>query len=280
MIIWQTVVLGLVQGLTEFLPVSSSGHLVFLQRLFGIDGGMFIPLVLHLGTLVAVCAVFRKEIISLFKKPFKTLGFLVIATIPAAAVGLIADDFIEDFVAGGNYTGILLSVFFLITAATLFTTERVVKGRKSSNLSAAVGEYPTGWRTVIPMGLAQAAAVLPGISRSGATICAGALAGGRNDEVASFSFLMSVPVILGGFAVDFTKGLINGEISSAFTASGAEFGWAIALGFITSAIVGLFAIKIMLNAVKKANYRWFSLYLVLFAAVCLTLNFTGRLGSV
>lgn len=274
--IWQAVILGLVQGLTEFLPVSSSGHLILLQRLFGIDGGLFIPLILHLGTLVAVCAVFYKDIIALFKKPFKIFGFLVVATIPAGLVGLFADDYIEDLISGGRFVGIFLAVFFTITATVLFVTEKFANKRALNYAK----EYPTGWRTVIPMGLAQAVAVLPGISRSGSTICAGTLAKGKKEEVAKFSFLMSIPVILGGFVVDLAKGLVHGDIQQIFSSGGAEFAVAVALGFVISAAVGLFAIKLMLKIIKKANYKWFSLYLIVLAAICFILNFTGHLGSI
>lgn len=274
--IWQAAVLGLVQGLTEFLPVSSSGHLIFLQRLFGLDGGLFIPLVLHLGTAVAVCAVFFKDILSLFKKPFKTLGFLALATLPAGLAGVLAGDSVEDFISGGNYVGIFLSVFFLITAAVLFMTETLVKKR------AKAGKESCGitFKTVIPMGLAQAVAILPGISRSGSTICAGTLANGNGEEIAKFSFLMSIPVILGGFAVDLVKGLLNGEIRQTFSDGGVNFAVAVALGFVISAVVGLFAIKVMLKAIKNANYKWFSLYLAILSAVCFVLNFTGHLGAI
>ncbi len=275
--IWQAAVLGLVQGLTEFLPVSSSGHLIFLQRLFGLDGGLFIPLVLHLGTLVAVCVVFYKDILALFKKPFKTLGFLVLATIPAGLVGLFADDYIESFISGGRYVGICLSVFFLITATVLFITETLVKKRAKAGDS---GSVEIGWRTVVPMGLAQAVAILPGISRSGSTICAGTLAKGKSEEIAKFSFLMSIPIILGGFVVDLAKGLWHGDIQQVFAGGGANFAIGVALGFVISAGVGLFAIKIMLKAIQKANYKWFSLYLVLLAIVCFVLNFTGHLGNI
>lgn len=266
--IWQAIVLGLVQGLTEFLPVSSSGHLVFLQRIFGVEqGGLFFNIVLHLGTLVAVCAVFWKDIFALFRKPFKTLGFLIIASVPAAIVGLLLDDVIDDMGQNFAYIGILLAVFFLVTATVLFVTEWVVKRRQN--------ELPLCWRTVIPMGLAQAIAVLPGISRSGSTICAGTLAGARSEEVAKFSFLMSIPVILGSFAVSLLKGLIKGEIQQDFADNGSTYGWCIALGFIISAIVGLFAVKVMLKVIQKANYKWFSLYLVLLAISCIVLQCCG-----
>ncbi len=269
--IWQAIVLGFVQGLTEFLPVSSSGHLVFFQRIFGVEeGGLFFNIILHLGTLVAVCAVFWKDIIGLFKKPFKNLGFLVLASIPAAIVGFLLEDTIDEMGQSFAYIGVLLAVFFTITASVLFATEMVVKRRENT--------LPLCWRTVIPMGLAQALAVLPGISRSGSTICAGSLAGGSADEVAKFSFLMSIPVILGSFAFSLLKGLINGEIQEDFATNGSVYGWCIALGFIISALVGLFAVKVMLKVIKKANYKWFSLYLVLLAITCVVLQCCGLFG--
>ena len=227
--IWQAIVLGFTQGLTEFLPVSSSGHLAFIMRVFGVEqGGLFYSIILHLGTLVAVCTIYFKDILALFKKPFKTLGFLVIASVPAGIVGLLLEDIVDDKLLGSDYLGIILAVFFTVTATVLFITEIFAKKRQN--------ELPLCWRTVIPMGLAQAIAVLPGISRSGSTICAGTLAGGKSEEVAKFSFLMSIPVILGSFAVSIIKGLYEGEIQADFSANGGEYGWCIALGFIISAI--------------------------------------------
>lgn len=271
---WQAIVLGLTQGLTEFLPVSSSGHLTFLQKVFGIDIGgaeTFFNLILHLGTLLAVCIVLRKEIINLFKKPFKTLLYLIVATIPAGIAGLLLDDIIDDKIVGGGYVGIFLGVFFMITAAELLVTEIYAKRRQKS--------LPLCWKSSIAMGVAQAVAILPGISRSGTTIAAGTLAGGNSDEVANFSFLMSIPIILGGFLVQLLKGLIRtGEESFAysFQVAGPQFGWCIAIGFIISAVAGLFAIKVMLQAIKKANYKWFSLYLLLLAITCIVLHCTGN----
>lgn len=275
--IWQAVILGVVQGLTEFLPVSSSGHLALLQRLFGLEGGLFIPIILHIGTLVAVCVVFYKDILALFKKPFKTLGFLILATIPAGLAGLFAEDYIEDAIFGGNYSGVFLAVFFAITAAVLFITELLSKRIGKHPAGSGDTEYGICLRTAIPMGLAQAVAILPGISRSGSTICAGTLAGCNKEDVAKFSFLMSIPVILGSFAVDLVKGLGNGSIVQTFESGGPQFGWAIALGFISSALVGFFAIKVMLKAIRHTNYKWFSLYLILLSVTCVVLQCTGML---
>ena len=270
---WQALVLGLTQGLTEFLPVSSSGHLTFLQRVLGINIGgaeLFFNIILHLGTLVAVCIIFWRDILDLFRKPFKTLLYLVVATIPAGVAGLLLDDVIEAHLMGGRYVGVVLAVFFTFTAAVLFATEMFAKRRKR--------ELPLCWRTTLPMGFAQAVAILPGISRSGSTIAAGTFAGGTAEDVSKFSFLLSIPVILGGFVVELAKGLIGkGEESLAysFEVAGPQFGWCIAIGFIISAVAGLFAIKVMLAAIKKANYKWFSLYLVLLAITCVVLHCTG-----
>lgn len=269
--IWQAVVLGLVQGLTEFLPVSSSGHLSFFQNVLGVStsNAQFISIVLHLGTLVAVCIIFFKDILALFKKPFKTLGLLILATIPAVVFGVLAELLnVDYYFYYWDYSAILLCVCFLITAAVLFSTEVIAKRRQNT--------LPICYKTALPMGFAQAVAILPGISRSGSTICAGTIAGGRSEEIAKFSFLMSIPVILGGFVLELGKGIIDGSLKTDFAANGAAYGWAIALGFIVSAVAGLFAIKVMLQAIKKANYKWFSLYLVLLAVTCIVLQCTGN----
>ena len=269
---WQALVLGLTQGLTEFLPVSSSGHLTFLQRVLGIDIGgaeLFFNIILHLGTLVAVCIIFWRDILDLFRKPFKTLLYLVVATIPAAIAGLLLDDVIEEHLMGGRYVGVVLAVFFTVTAAVLFAAETFAKRRKK--------ELPLCWRTTLPMGFAQAVAILPGISRSGSTIAAGTFAGGTAEDTSKFSFLMSIPVILGSFFVELIKGLIDKEegFAYSFSVAGPQFGWCIAIGLIISAVAGLFAIKVMLAAIKKANYKWFSLYLVLLAITCVVLQCVG-----
>lgn len=271
--IWQAVILGLVQGLTEFLPVSSSGHIAFFEGVFGIsdsDIALFFMIILHLGTLVAVAIVFWRDILNLFKKPFKTLGYLVLATVPAVITGLLVKFFdLDDYLLNRQVMGLVLAAFFTVTATVLFVTEMVVKKR--------VNQLPLCFKTTLPMGFAQALAVLPGISRSGSTICAGTLAGCKSEEVASFSFLMSIPVILGSFVVELGSGLYSGEIQDSFTNTadgGLMLGISIALGFIISAIAGLFAIKVMLKVIKKANYKWFSLYLILLAVTCVILHFT------
>ncbi len=256
--IWKSFLLGTVQGLTEFLPVSSSGHLVLLQRLLGyrLEGGSmtFVNVMLHFGTLIAVLVAFRKDIFALFKKPFKPLVMLVVATVPAGLVGLFLEDRIDALFAGEN--GIAyLAICFGLTAALLLLCELVATRRKR--------QFPLGWRSTVPMGLVQAIAVLPGISRSGSTIAAGTLAGGKTEDVMRFSFLMSIPIILGSVLVGL-KGAIFDEPET-FSMMGAAGIVGMIVGIAAAAASGFFAIRVMLKVVGKANYKWFALYLLLLA---------------
>ena len=262
--IWQAIVLGAVQGLTEFLPVSSSGHLVFLQQIMGVDFGgnqLFFDIMLHFGTLIAVFFVFWRDILELFKKPFKTLLYLIVATVPAGLVGLFLNDYIETRFYGGAY----LSIVFALTALILLLCEFVAKRRKNP-------ARPLGWRTTVPMGLMQAVAVIPGISRSGSTIAAGVFAGGKTEEIAKFSFLMSIPVILGSVVVSLKDVITEREALASLGGTGVA---CILLGMLFAAVSGLFAIKVMLKVIGKANYKWFSLYLVLLSLTCFALNVKG-----
>ena len=269
--IWKSIVLGTVQGLTEFLPVSSSGHLVFLQKLLGfqLEGGSmtFVNVMLHLGTLLAVLVVFRKDILALFHRPLKALLLLVVATIPAGIVGLLFDDKIEAIFAGdkGLY---YLSICFAVTALMLLLCELVATRRKKV--------YPLGWRCTMPMGLIQAVALFPGISRSGSTITAGVIAGGNTEDVTKFSFLMSIPVILGSVVIGL-KGAIFDEPET-FSLMGMAGILGIIIGVVFAAVSGFFAIKLMLKVVGKANYKWFALYLVLLSLTSFWLDAAGILA--
>lgn len=268
MSIWQAIVLGLVQGLTEFIPVSSSGHLTLLQQLFGIEEGFFFSILLHGGTLVAVCFVFWKDILALFKKPYKTLLYLVIATIPGAVVGLLLDDWIESVF----YSGKWLFICFFITAVILLAAELYAKHLKKINKET----LPISIKSASIMGVAQVFAMLPGISRSGSTIVAGTLSGAKNEEVSRFSFMMSIPMILGSLVVQIAKLVLKKEsIDIQFDAQTVI---ALVLGVSVAALSGLFAIKVMLKLIAKAEYKWFSLYLVLLSIACLVLTCLGFFG--
>ena len=267
--IWKSSILGAVQGLTEFLPVSSSGHLTLLQHLlqFDLEGGSmtFINIMMHLGTLIAVIVVFWKDILALFKKPFKTLLMLIAATIPAGVVGLLFNDEIDALFSGENAV-LYLSVCFALTALVLLICEMAAKRRKV--------QKPLGWGSAAAMGLMQAVALFPGISRSGSTIVAGTLVGTRREDVAKFSFLMSIPVILGSFAVE-VFGIVREPSSVAGVGANGVIGMAV--GVVLAAVFGFFAIKLMLRVIRKANYVWFSVYLTALSVVCFSLCAAGVL---
>ena len=241
----QAMLLGLVQGLTEFLPVSSSGHLLLFRRLFGLgDMSPAFDVMLHLGTLAAVIVVLRKDVAETVKSPKKIL-LLGLATIPAVAAGLLFGGFIEDVFYSGNY----LWGTFLVTAALLLICEIIEFFRAQKNKPL----HPVGIENAAAMGMMQAVALLPGLSRSGCTIFGGVVSGAERRQTATFSFLMSVPVIIGSAILSF------GTI---------DVGWLPLLVGTASAFVGgMFAVKLMLCVIGSANYKWFSLYLLALSVV-------------
>lgn len=244
--IWQAIVLGAVQGFAEFLPISSSGHLMLLQYWFGIEEAFFYSIMLHLGTLIPVVIVLWKEILAIFKKPFNKFWYLVLATIPAGIIGIVftvAFDLDELF-----YNNIwLLSIAFLITAGVLLFVEQRAKKVEMNN--------PISVKTAFIMGCGQAFGVLPGISRSGSTLSSGILGKVDRDSNANFTFLMSIPIILAAVLMESVDVVQSGTIGNVNWVS-------LAFGIVTSAICGYIAVKFMLKIIKKANYKWFSIYLV------------------
>ena len=244
--VWQSIILGILQGLAEFLPISSSGHLVLFQNIFGIEGGEIIfDTLLHLGTLVAVCIVLWKDIVGILKRPIqKVTLMLIIATIPAVIVTLFFEDFIiEAF--GGAYLG----WGFLATALVLALLSRV-KCKSDDDVSLnTVNVKQAGI-----MGVFQAVAILPGVSRSGLTISGGLFSGVTREKAARFSFLLSIPAILGSLVFNI-KDII--ELDSA--AAGFSFGTA-AVGMIAAAIAGVVALKWMFSIIKKGKLWAFSIY--------------------
>lgn len=256
MTIFEAILLGFVQGLTEFLPISSSGHLALLQDILGINEGRAIfSVMLHLGTLLAVVIYFFKDILALLKKPYNTLLYLIVATVPAALVMLLIKDHVDALFGETFYC-----FGFLITAVALLATEIISKkdiGTPSEEVDA---------KKALTMGLAQAVAVIPGISRSGSTICAGVLSGARREAVAKFSFLMSVPVILGSSAVSALE-------ITALQIDALPVFFGMAAAFIT----GFFAIKLMMKVIQKSNYKWFSAYLFALFALTFTNIFIVRI---
>ena len=240
-----TIILGIIQGLTEFLPVSSSGHLTLFQEIFNMQTDvMFTSVMLHFGTLLSVIVFYFKDLIALFKKEnHKTIWYLIIATIPAGIVMLLLHEQIELL-----FTSQFLCFGFLITAILLLVAEYV--GKKIAEPKELT------WKTALIMGTAQAFAVAPGISRSGTTITAGVASKGKRSEVANFTFFMSIPIIAGSFLfelldADFTNINILATI----------------LGVFAAFISGYFAIKFMLKLIGNCNFKWFSLYLFLLSII-------------
>ena len=241
--------LGLVQGLTEFLPVSSSGHLVLFSKLFGIEESLFISILLHVATLLSIVVVFYKDIWQMIRHPFsKPTMMLVVATIPTCLIVLVLMPIIKSSFAGGA-----LPICFIVSAVLLFVSE---------NLSKKTYNQTLDYKSAIFMGIAQGFAVFPGISRSGSTISAGLLNGKNKEEVAKFSFLMSIPIILLSLLMeiyDVIKGGIVVNISAI----------SITISFVTAFLVGIFAIKLMIKLTVKSSLKWVSLYLLCIAVATL-----------
>ncbi len=240
MSILEAIVLGIVQGLTEFLPVSSSGHLVLLHNVFGLaEPQIFFDTMLHLGTLVSVIIVMRKQIISLFKPPFYQMGYLVVATIPAVVYALFLNDFAES-----TFTGYLLGYSFLLTALLLTAAEIIAAKMRKRR------EIKTGIAAV--MGLMQVVGTLPGVSRSGSTIAGGLMCGAGRKQAAAFSFLMSIPAIIGAVLFQGIK-IIKQPII--------EFQWLpTIIGTACAAAAGYFAIRFMLALITRKRLYGFAVY--------------------
>ena len=245
------VVLGLVQGLCEFLPISSSGHLALLSSLFGIEDSLFISIVLHVATLFAVVVCFRKEIWQMIKHPLspKVIN-LAIATIVTCIIGLALLPILK-----GTFDGIFLPVTFLASAIILFVTDIKTRNRaKDAKFSV---------KTALLIGLAQGLALFPGLSRSGTTISAGVLSGANKKECASFSFLLSIPTILASLALEVVEichiGSVHVDVFGLIVASLVAF------------VVGLISIKFMIKLTEKSNFKWFAVYLSIMAIISLWL---------
>ena len=254
---WYTAVfLGLLQGLAEFLPISSSGHLLLFENWFGIqNGGRLLTLTLHLATLLAVVIIYRQRLWQLIRHPWnrETLA-LVIATITTCAFVVIFHNLIDRL-----FTVAILPFAFIATGIYLFFPT-VFSSRKTTNLPTQPS-CPTWWQALV-VGCAQGIAVVPGLSRSGFTITTGRLTGMTFTESTDFSFIMSIPIIVASFVYEFFQG---GSMQTL------GFG-NIVLAFVTAFVAGVVAIKTMQNLMRKIDLRWFSVYLWLLGVGLLLLN--------
>ncbi len=250
MLILKSIFLGIIQGFTEFLPVSSSGHLVLFSRVVGFpfDGAesVFFDVMLHLGTLFAVLYAMKKEIFNMISAPFsKRTWLLLVATIPAAVIGVIFGGYIESF-----FDVSCVFVGFYFTAFILLFAESFAKTAVKSQLS---------YKTAGVMGCMQALALLPGVSRSGSTLLGGVVCGVEKSEAAKFSFLMSVPIILGSAAVKIF------EFSSLSVSSSLLY--CSVAGGIAAFVFGVVGIKFFLRVLQKVKLSYFSYYLFALATV-------------
>jgi len=269
----EALILGIAQGLTEFLPVSSSGHLVLLQKIFKIEmPSLFFDTMLHAGTLLAVFVVLWKDIWELLKKPFQKLtGFLIIATIPAVIAALLFNDTIEEIFKTAN----ILGWCFLITTVLLVTSELLSrKAKENGNIKT---REDMNWLDAVVIGIMQAVAILPGISRSGATISGALYRRLDRDFAARFSFLMSIPAILGALVFQ-TKDLLESKAADAAQSVETSFNAvSVIAGTITAAIVGFFAVKFMLKIIRERSLFGFAIYTGILGLLILLDQFITRI---
>ena len=247
MTLFEAIILGLIQGLSEFLPVSSSGHLLVFHHLFGItaEDNLTFIIVLNMGSLLPLLFVFRKDIWGLMKNPFqKTTALLAVATLPLIIVTLLFVETIESMFHSIQF----LPFGFVFTGVILLLSDKLRKHDKDiKNMN---------FTQAVLIGCAQALAVLPGISRSGSTITASLASGLSRESAAKFSFLMSVPAAFGAVALRISH-IASGRIlidDLNFINLGA--------GFMTAAISGYLAINFMLSVIKKAKLKYFAYYYV------------------
>lgn len=245
---FQALILGVIQGLTEFLPVSSSGHLEIGHSLLGIHGGdnLLFAVVVHSATMLSTLVVFRKDIVGLLKGllcfkwngPTQYIAKLLLSAIPVIFIGLLFKDFVESFFGGKL---LLVGCMLLITGMLLLFSGFFKK--KGKEISAG--------RALI-IGVAQAIAVLPGISRSGATIATGLILGCKKEEMARFSFLMVLIPILGALGYDIVNSGANAQSTIGIIP--------LLIGFVAAFLSGLAACQWMIKIVKKGNLIYFAIY--------------------
>jgi undecaprenyl-diphosphatase len=279
MSVFQAIILGLIQGITEFLPVSSSGHLVLFQKIFGItEPALLFDTLVHCGTLAAVVVVLRRDVLNILTHLFQPLTlYLIIATIPAVIIALLFKDFIEDAFSSGAFLGFA----FLLTAALLQVSEflfrRPGKPRGLPGLLEGAGlprnQDKMNWRDALVIGALQAVAIMPGVSRSGATL-SGALSRRLDrDFAARFSFLLSIPAILGALVLQIKD--LAGEVPPETPAGIGPL--PLAAGALSAALVGFFSIRIMLKIVREKSLLGFALYTALLGTLVLVDRFAVHL---
>ena len=253
----QALILGLVQGLTEFLPVSSSGHLAIGREILGVEAAedLVFEITVHVATVLATIIVFRKQIWKLLCGLFKFkyndetdyILKICVSMIPVFIVGMFFKDKVEAL-----FTSLLVVGLALIVTAMLLLFSDIYGGR--GKVAAKQYRNGIGWWQALTVGIGQAFAVIPGLSRSGTTISTGLLCGVKREAVAQFSFLMVLVPILGEAFLD----LVGGDVAASSIGT-----VPLLVGFLAAFVSGLFACKVLIALVKKAKLRWFALYCAL-----------------
>ncbi len=254
---YEALILGLIQGLTEFLPVSSSGHIEIGKALFDTDAenNLYFSVLVHGATVLSTIIIFRKDIVKIISGLFKFkyneetsyTSKIIVSMIPVAIVGLFFKDFVEGFYSGNNMA--FVGSMLLITATLLCLT--LIKRKKEREITFVDSFI---------IGIAQAFAVLPGISRSGATISTGILLGNKKANLAKFSFLMVLVPILGENFLE----LIKGDFDNTSLPLNS-----LIIAFFAAFISGLAACKVMINIVKKGKIYWFAIYCVIMGLIAI-----------
>lgn len=279
MTLFEAIILGLVQGLAEFLPISSSGHLALVQHFFGIEGEsvLIFAVLLHLGTLFSVFAIYYKDIAALiielfaaikdiftgkgfgfYKNETRTLGYMIIvATIPTAIIGIVFNDIFSSFYTNMTAIGIGL----LITGTILFISEKFE--RKGFDL----GEMK--FRHALLVGVCQGIAITPGISRSGSTLFGSLISGLKKETAVKYAFLISIPSILGSVVLEGPKAFESGMDTQLLIP--------IIVGVLVAAISGFLAIKTMISFVSKNKLKYFSVYTWILGALVVVHPFIEKL---
>lgn len=255
---WEALILGIVQGLTEFLPVSSSGHLLLSKEILGIEnnGGTTFEVLVHAATVLSTLTVFRNDIVKLFSGLFKFkynpetdyILKIAVSMIPVLIVGLFFKEEVEALFGKGPA---LVGSMLVLTAVLLLISHFAKKGEK-----------PVSYTSAFVIGLAQACAVLPGLSRSGSTISAGLLLGNNRNEIAKFSFLMVLVPILGEAFLDLTGGKFSPSESGIAL-------FPMIIGFAGAYISGLLACKLMIKLVSQVKLYWFAIYCAIAGTVAI-----------
>lgn len=259
---FEALVLGLVQGLTEYLPVSSSGHLTIASYLFGVNGedNLTFTVAVHVATVLSTLVILWKEVAWIFKGLFTGqmneekhyVANIVVSMIPVGIVGVFFKDYVEDIFGSGIA---IVGAMLLVTAALLMFSY-FAKPRPKENISM---------RDAFIIGLAQAVAVMPGLSRSGSTIATGLLLGNNKAKLAQFSFLMVIPPILGEALLDIMKAVKHGAEAVTGNISLVSLG----IGFLAAFLSGCLACKWMINIVKKGKLIYFAIYCAIVGCVAL-----------